>query len=472
MSSKTRSQLAAEIASQFPNNTSGAITPAVLRSVVQDVVDSSPNIADADGPVNANTVAAINAAQTAAEAYADAAAAAREAPLTFNFPLARSVDTISFSPTLRRTAWVSSSTGNDTTAVVGVSERAFATILAAHAACVAAGGNWIIRIGPGTYTDVGLTPGTAGNSIYYYYERGATHQITGASHLFNWTGNNETIEYVIAGHARFIKIGNVAGSLAQTSYSTSQCARFTIEAELILNDSSGVTAGPLLSLSISCAGASKEECSVFRVNRADGQSGTVGFYFRIGGNLPQLWINVHTIRTVHFEQGIFYAFGSTFDAVQIGLNNFAVPQVLFLVSEKIKGTDQPALDIRTGWVRVQGGNIEETNAGAHAVRIRDTAAASVGIKLMVVGSAFVQRGGTSSFNALRFDSVGSNIEVRLQSCGAFLENGATQAITAAGAITVDIINGFASNVTAGDGNVTFRGGTPVVEAGFYTGFWF
>jgi hypothetical protein len=471
MASKTRVQLAAEIAADFPDNTSGAITPALLRGVVQDVVDSSPNIADTDGPVNTNTQTAIAAAETAAESYADAAAAAREAPLTFNFPLARSVNAISFSPTLRRTAWVSSSTGNDATAVVGASERAFATILAAHAACVTAGGNWIIRVGPGTYTDVGLTPGTAGNSIYYYYERGATHQITGASNVFNWTGNNATIEYVIWGHARFIKTSDVAGTLIGTSYSTSQCARFTIEAELIHNASTGFNAGPLLSLSISCAGSSAEECSVFRVNRADTQSGT-NLYFRIGGALPQVWIQANIIRGIHFEQGTFFATAKWFDGVQVGLNDFAVPQVVIVAAEKLKGTDQPALDIRTGWVRVEAGNIEVTNAGAHALRIRDTAATSSGIKFVAVGVSFVQRGGTSSFKAIRFDSVGANIQVRLVSCSASMENGTTPAITASGAITVDIFNGFSSNVTAGDGNVTFRGSTPVVEAGFYTGFWF
>ena len=46
MSSKTRAQLASEISSDFADNTSGAITPVLLRGVVQDMVDSSPNLTD------------------------------------------------------------------------------------------------------------------------------------------------------------------------------------------------------------------------------------------------------------------------------------------------------------------------------------------------------------------------------------------------------------------------------------------
>ncbi len=44
MSQLTRAQIAALIAADFPDNTSGAITPALLRTVVADVSESAPNI--------------------------------------------------------------------------------------------------------------------------------------------------------------------------------------------------------------------------------------------------------------------------------------------------------------------------------------------------------------------------------------------------------------------------------------------
>ena len=42
----TRAQILAEIAAQFPDNTSGAITPAKLRQVVEDVTNSCPTLSD------------------------------------------------------------------------------------------------------------------------------------------------------------------------------------------------------------------------------------------------------------------------------------------------------------------------------------------------------------------------------------------------------------------------------------------
>lgn len=48
MAQKTRSQLATEIAAGLADNVDGAITPAVLRGIVSDVVDSAPNIPDND----------------------------------------------------------------------------------------------------------------------------------------------------------------------------------------------------------------------------------------------------------------------------------------------------------------------------------------------------------------------------------------------------------------------------------------
>lgn len=46
--SKTRAQIASEITSNFPDNTTGTITPALLRTTVQDISDAAPNTADGD----------------------------------------------------------------------------------------------------------------------------------------------------------------------------------------------------------------------------------------------------------------------------------------------------------------------------------------------------------------------------------------------------------------------------------------
>lgn len=43
---KSRAALAAEITAQLPNNNTGLITPSNVRTVVQDIVDSAPNIVD------------------------------------------------------------------------------------------------------------------------------------------------------------------------------------------------------------------------------------------------------------------------------------------------------------------------------------------------------------------------------------------------------------------------------------------
>lgn len=45
---KTRTALSAEITAGFPDNVDGAITPAILRGIAQDMADSAPNIADND----------------------------------------------------------------------------------------------------------------------------------------------------------------------------------------------------------------------------------------------------------------------------------------------------------------------------------------------------------------------------------------------------------------------------------------
>jgi hypothetical protein len=49
MTVKTAAELAAEIASLFADNTSGAITPASLRTVMQDMVDSLPILGGGSG---------------------------------------------------------------------------------------------------------------------------------------------------------------------------------------------------------------------------------------------------------------------------------------------------------------------------------------------------------------------------------------------------------------------------------------
>lgn len=78
----TRSELAVRIATDLANNTSGAITPAVLRGVLNDVVASAPNIMDEEGvdyetPEGAQAKA--DAAETAAAADATSKANAAQA---------------------------------------------------------------------------------------------------------------------------------------------------------------------------------------------------------------------------------------------------------------------------------------------------------------------------------------------------------------------------------------------------------
>lgn len=48
MSQKTRAALATEISTGFADNVDGAVTPAILRGIAQDIVDSAPNITDND----------------------------------------------------------------------------------------------------------------------------------------------------------------------------------------------------------------------------------------------------------------------------------------------------------------------------------------------------------------------------------------------------------------------------------------
>lgn len=69
MAQKTVTQLLSEISSQFPDNISGAITPAILRSVTSDMVNSAPvlagNIPGAAGNGSTDDSAAINSAISA-----------------------------------------------------------------------------------------------------------------------------------------------------------------------------------------------------------------------------------------------------------------------------------------------------------------------------------------------------------------------------------------------------------------------
>ena len=48
MTSKTRSALGTEQTTNFPDNTTGAITPAILRSTVQDMIDSTGTLLDSN----------------------------------------------------------------------------------------------------------------------------------------------------------------------------------------------------------------------------------------------------------------------------------------------------------------------------------------------------------------------------------------------------------------------------------------
>lgn len=57
MSQKTRAALATEITTGLADNVDGAITPAILRGIVQDVTDSAPNTEDNDGFPIASAVA-------------------------------------------------------------------------------------------------------------------------------------------------------------------------------------------------------------------------------------------------------------------------------------------------------------------------------------------------------------------------------------------------------------------------------
>ena len=61
----TRAQILAEIAAQFPDNTTGLITPAKLRQVVEDIANSYNNLTDEPA---GTSVAAHN---TAPDAHAD-----------------------------------------------------------------------------------------------------------------------------------------------------------------------------------------------------------------------------------------------------------------------------------------------------------------------------------------------------------------------------------------------------------------
>ena len=188
----TRAQILAEIAAQFPDNTSGAITPAKLRQVVEDIANSYNNSTDEPAqPLDADLTAIAGLSTPGILARTNSGtAAARTVVGTANQVIVTNGDGVSGNPTLSLPQSIApTSTPQFAKLGVGMAAPSDSIVSVQHSSSGAGGKSAVIVTGsltapestdlhPDAYRDSTVYTSTVAADAYASYDAKAT--VTGS----------------------------------------------------------------------------------------------------------------------------------------------------------------------------------------------------------------------------------------------------------------------------------------------------
>ena len=364
--------------------------------------------------------------------------------------------------TWQNRAYVDATRGSDATAVLGRSDRPYATISAAQTAALTAGGSWLIEILPGAYTDTGLVPGDSDATLAYYYHPLTTHTITGSGNLYDWTGDHTGKILYVLGHCRFLANGSTTGKVVGTTYGSTAMYRFHFHCTEILNFNGRVTA----MLDIRTGGLGDNGSTIKAEYSLDDSVGQP-FYFRIDSKI--VYIDGRFIRGIDTDgSGRFVINCDYLERLRNAYNAFSFTTTNVFARYRIKATSFPAIINRRGEVVVMAQKYEVTDGQAPIIQIPANADTADGCTTTVIGGYMRQWSGGSAY-PIDFVGVNSKFKLRLHNVHILVENGATESIHAGSAQTIEAIGSLTTN-KALSANITVRGATPSVDTNFWTGF--
>lgn len=366
-------------------------------------------------------------------------------------------------------AWVDATRGNNTSARLGRPDRPYATIAAAQTAALTAGGNWLIHVRAGAYTDTGLVPGDSDATLAYLYDPGTTHTITGSGNLYDWTGDHTGKILYIVGNCRFLSNAGTTGAIVMTSYSTTKCYQFHIQCDDMVNaNARGAT---LLDIRIASGNLAENGSTIRVLNSMDYNSGAnAQFYFRIDAKIVEIfthWINgLRTDGSGRFIVNCDYA-----QNLHNAYNAFSFTTLNVFATYRIKstGVGNPAVINRRGEVVLMSQKYEHTDGQDNIIQIPANADTSDGCMTTLIGGFMRQWPGGSAY-PIEFKATNSKFKLRLMNMGPIIvENSATECIHSGSAQGVDVWGALSSNKDKSS-NITVVTHNTLSDSTIATGF--
>jgi hypothetical protein len=369
--------------------------------------------------------------------------------------------------------WVDAVRGSNTTGLIGRPDYPFATIKAAHDACVATGGQWLVHVRAGAYlNDVGMTSVL----VSYWFDPMAILTLTsGNNYAFAPTGATVVTQWGIFGHGTFVV--NSTGTGGIVSYTASGVGVVTLNGESInVLASTGNTQTGGIYMFGSTTGPNNGFFAVDFKNISS-SANMAGMYLRGGA---KYMITGGLINDVTLDGAVdVKAFVQEAHKWIVGPNNFGTPSLRITTNRGMKGSDgTPALRVRTGNLIVRGGCVysgggapSSSQAGILEINSQSNGEAAT-VNALFLGCTMVHWGTPNSSGSgpiIRYPAF-SGAKVALGGCHLVTSasNGASACIATQGAVaqTVEsICGGFTSDVAVG-ANITVRGIAPTVSASF------
>lgn len=371
-----------------------------------------------------------------------------------------------------KTTWVSRDTGSDVTGVVGQPNQPFATILAAHNACVTATGQWMINVQPSAtvYTDVGMSSVLCS----YYFEPGAQ--------LSNLSGNVDcfplstgTVDsWGIYGHGTFIvNSAGTGGIVNHTGGSIGRMVWEGLSTDVLASGGSNQTGAYRTFANLTGSGNGN---LTVRFNNLSSSANMASLYIR--ANHVLMWAGFASGVTLEGSSSTF-AFVGEATKWSVSPNNFGSPQLRLTANRGLKGSDgTPALLVRSGKILIRGACIYSGGGAPSSSRASileitsqsNTEAATV--RVIFEGCSlgnWTTPANSGAAPLIRFPAF-SGALVQLQGAALLVDrnNGATECITTQGAVAqvVELTGGGATSNAALGTNVTFRGAPFTVDTDF------
>lgn len=366
--------------------------------------------------------------------------------------------------TWQNVAWVDQIRGNDSTALLGRPDIPYRTISGASSSALTAGGNWLVHIRAGTYTDTGLLPGNATTNIAYHYDPGTRHVVTGNNHVFNWNGDYSNRQLYITGRCRFSSSGvATTGVLIESDYNTTIMDQFHIECDDMLNAN-----GRGVSLFRLRGTLNSNGSTLYSHNSIDDGSG-LPFQFRIDSKF--IYINARFIRGIDSDGTAAININCGYlERARLGYPVGFSPAAMTIHADyRVKATSDSAIKMRSGNLIITAPKLEITDGLGSILLIPSDANIANGCNVLINGG-FMRSwsGGAGTDPLIKFQATGDSIRVRLNNVTMITEHTGTNPIDTIGPQTIEAYGSLLSNRAIGTG-ITVRGVTPIINSGFWSG---